>query len=80
MDELIDQLREAAAVGPDGNLLNAAADALETQGELLQVLGEFVGQYRDEFEESLSYEQQEQYRNYFDLDHSARGYFGADDN
>ncbi len=49
------------------SLLEEAATALDDRDELLKILNEFVGQYRSEFEENLTYEQQEAYREYFDL-------------
>lgn len=78
VEQLIDELRDSDGEGCSG-LLGEAADKLESQSELLKALGEFVAQYRDEFEESLSYEQQEQYREYFGLDHAPRGLFGHDE-
>lgn len=67
MDELIDRLVEAAAGNAEvGALLQEAADAIEAQASLLQTMNEFVSSNRDEFEDGLTYEEQEKYREYFE--------------
>ena len=76
MDELIDELRSIESEQDDAaarKVVARAVEMLETQGTLLAAMGQFVEQYRDEFEENLSYEEQEQYREYFGLEHASLG-------
>lgn len=87
MDEVATLIDELSLIPGDtdeeGATISQAVKMLQTQQDLLQVMGEFLGQYREEFEENLSYEQQEQYREHFGLEHATLGESGAlgdDDN
>lgn len=70
MRDLTDHLEELLAqTDTPHKEVRSIIREIETQWELLQLMQSFIeSEYRGEFEDTLSYEDQERYRNFFELD------------
>lgn len=82
MRELIAQLEELLAqTDIPHSEVRDIVETLEARDSVLNSLQTFVESgYRDEFEATLSFDEQEQYRQVFELDASERfGFFGGDE-
>lgn len=70
MRELLARLEELLAQtdAPQSEVRNIV-EAIEARDTVMNAMQSFIeSQYRDEFEETLSFEEQEQYRTVFELD------------